>query len=224
MITGKNAGNACIIGIIKKDVFDLTGHTEYMFLPASSLDQEQLVATARLVYQALPQFYDLLQLDEKLLIRLLVFLLQAERSDLSDTAYALVCKTPEKTVIGAYASFSAAEISTRQTFGLLSTLEFLSDSVSPEKIAAIKQFSKGVSTAIPSESYYLSRFSVSEDYRGKGIAALLMSHFLEQGQAYSTYSLHVNRHNQRAIRFYAKNRFSLLPVENMDIQYPVMQR
>jgi ribosomal protein S18 acetylase RimI-like enzyme len=59
------------------------------------------------------------------------------------------------------------------------------------------------------KSFYISFISVSESYKGKGVAQLLLNSALTSAKksGINQISLHVSSSNIRAIRFYSKNQF-----------------
>ena len=65
--------------------------------------------------------------------------------------------------------------------------------------------------------YFLSKFYILKDYRGREIATSAWTHLLKTCKTSSKISLQVNRKNIRAINFYFKMGFKILEAKDFSI-------
>jgi ribosomal protein S18 acetylase RimI-like enzyme len=196
---------------------------QYLILPIANLGEREQLAVASLIYRELPKYYNLIPLEKDDLIELIAYVLLSERANLADYTHALISNST-KSIVGVYSAFPATELPTRDSFELMAMMDFKEGLFNASSLKAIKQNKSTVSTNVLENSYYLSRLALAEDHRGKGLADVLLQHFFVEGKEYNLYSLHVAQDNSRAIRFYEKNGFTMLPDENPEIKFSVMTR
>lgn len=166
-----------------------------------------------LVKSSLEEFYDVFNLKEDDLINALVAQMKDGQGELANTRLIII----NNDIAGLSQGYSSKELKSRQ---LMSTKDLLSHTTSAgECLIKLRSFSSTIEPATTDESFYLSRFAVSEKYRGQGLGKILLLDFEEQAKRrnLSSISLHVNRNNQSAIALY--NKFGLKKITTRDDQY-----
>jgi ribosomal protein S18 acetylase RimI-like enzyme len=163
---------------------------------------------ARLIYQSHPEFYSLFSADLARLIEAIRCQLFEPDSELGITNYLAAGGR----VVGVYSWYGAAEAEERK----LISLRMLLDAFEPS-LAALGELRK-LRQEIPTvdgDAAYLSRIAVAEGCRGAGFGQRLIQDFEEESLArnHRLASLHVRRHNDRAIRFYRAAGYRLVSSE-----------
>jgi len=177
------------------------------FALAGQLDPARRLAAAQLVYESFAEFYDLLPVAPPDLLRLIDAQFALPNGEITDT----VCGIDSGGhVIGVYAAVSASHLAAAQLVGVSGFLQQVPEETRKSFRAALKVFS-GQVPPLPIDSYYLARFAVAGALRGTGVAGQLLEHFRMAGGNTSRLSTHVRRDNSRAIRFYEKFSFKIIP-------------
>jgi ribosomal protein S18 acetylase RimI-like enzyme len=163
---------------------------------------------ARLVYQSHAEFYSLFSADLPPLIEAIRCQLHEPDSELGITNYL----TAGGRVVGVYSWYGAAEAEERKLVSLRMLLDVFEPS--PTALAELRRLRQEI-PAVDSHAAYLSRIAVAEGCRGAGFGQRLIQDFEEEalGQKHRLASLHVRRHNDRAVHFYRAAGYRLVSSE-----------
>jgi ribosomal protein S18 acetylase RimI-like enzyme len=139
-------------------------------------------------------------------------------SDISDPWIVM----EDKLAIGLMAVHPLSEVQSRQLVSLRHYLDGIFDKVGFHE--AIKKFSKNKTDINTPEALYLTRIYVSPNHRSRGIGQILMKKFLchQFSHDHKAYALHVRNNNFKAIEFYKKYGFKMLPNQKI-INYQAME-
>lgn len=175
-------------------------------LPASALDAVFRGSAASLIVEAFAAFYDTVAVDPATLRAVLAEELVEISTELEHTK---VLMSATDGPIGIMAAYPAEEMSGRQRAGMFHLLSALDRDDVDRLISASAAHAKSVSL-IPADSYYLARLAVNDRHRGTGAASILLG-CLRDAAAGRKLSLHVHAKNARAIAFYRREGFEILP-------------
>jgi len=153
--------------------------------------------TARLVYQAHPEYYDLFCDDRTRLLEAIRSQLLEADSELGNTRI-LFAGTQ---VVGVHSWYHASDTDVRKMVSLRILMDVLDPSLAA--LERLRQF-KCELPPIDPDTCYLSRITVAENVRGSGFGQLLIRDFEQEAvrAGCRLVSLHVRGENHRAIRFY----------------------
>lgn len=172
------------------------------------MDEGYRVPAAYLVLESLPLYYQVPGMNNEDMAACVAESLGQEGGELGRGLVAL-----HKNLVAGVLTYISGEKLTRAR--LVST-HFLLRHLSESSSALFREHLKTYHAdfgEIPKYSLYISRFTVGESYRGSGIADRIMKTFLSlvesSSQNQNTASLHVDKHNERAIAFYRKHDFRI---------------
>ncbi len=158
--------------------------------------------TSKLIYKALPTFYDLLPVSEDERANLIESQLSSESTELSNTK-AFIKKDK---ILGVFTAFPSKQLKALQMGSAINFLKNLPPDSKNDYLKDLKKYSTKVGEA-PENSYYLSRISVAEKEMGADLASSLLEQFFLDGKGFDLFGLHVHKENHRAIRFFQKSGF-----------------
>ncbi len=187
---------------------------DLMLLPPSALTPDQLGQAARLVCQAMPQFYATVAADRAREIVAAEML--GPDNELSDC----LCSVADNAVTGVLCAYPAATQAQRQRAGL----HHFAGSLDRDEVAVFFAHLKALREQIGPigpVSHYLARLAVSESCRGSPLATEILGALLDMA-GIGGVSLHVHADNARAIAFYRKSGF--VSVGDAKLDYLVMER
>ena len=173
-----------------------------VILQASTLSAAHRTVCADLAIEALPEFYNYVAVTRSALVQAVADEISAEGCELSET----VAMLKNGAVAGICCSYPAEELSSRQGISLLRLLELLPAKDQDIFLQDVREHAASI-PRIPSATHYLARIAVDRPFRGTGIAAHLLDHFLSQGEPERGWSLHVSSENERAKAFYYRHGF-----------------
>lgn len=121
--------------------------------------------------------------------------------------------------VGVVAAFPASELIQRRLYTSVSLMKkFGAESIIRDKFKAHKSTLPPVS----SSSFYLSKILILPEFRSTGAGKVALAQLKEMAtkRGFSVISLHVNRLNLDAIRFYERNGFNIV---NQEEDYLAME-
>jgi ribosomal protein S18 acetylase RimI-like enzyme len=163
---------------------------------APELEPADLVTVADLLYDATPDFYDLLPGDRSARSAIVRQLIGRAGTDMADTTAA----RDHASVVGAYAGCKSEELKERQ----LASLAFIARSLTRSGWNSMKDAARSYSADLPDvplNTWYLARIAVAPIARRRGIGARLLESAHRDAFGAPT-ALHVSRQNTKAIAFY----------------------
>lgn len=189
--------------------------SDFLIMPSNlhfddirKLDEKNCLAASNLLMDSLPVYYRIDGVDDSEMV----------------AAVALLIGKPGSEIEKGFAAIRGAEVSGIATFlkseslaharliGAQALFKLLSNQSAKHFRNSLKNYNAGFG-AVPEDSIYLSRFAVDKNYKGKGLAGLLMDRFLSsidnEGGKQNKAALHVDRENRRAIAFYSKHGFKI---------------
>ncbi|MBF0361083.1 MAG: GNAT family N-acetyltransferase [Oligoflexia bacterium] len=198
----------------------MTSINNNLIFSAKTINQEQLLQTAKLIYSALPDFYNLFfasfSIEE--VYEVITNQINSKDAELEETH--IYKDANDDIVVGAYSFYQTSESTSRQFMGMKKFYR----KINLEKIDEVEQnlakFSKNI-PKITDDGSYLARFAVDHNFQGKGIANALMEDFIKQSNAHAKCYLHVKKDNLRAINFYKKTGWG---VSHDSLDYIIMCR
>lgn len=160
-----------------------------------------------LALDAFREVYSETRLTDEALVAILSQEMAEVPGELGD-AFAGVGTAPERSplLVAMYAGYPAREKTARRQASLF----HLTSRMPPEAVPPFFAYLRGHAKAlppVPPDSYYLARFAVVPELRGKGTAELMLRDFMRRS-GFATFSLHVRADNSRAISFYRKCGFA----------------
>jgi ribosomal protein S18 acetylase RimI-like enzyme len=176
---------------------------------------DQLGAIGKLNLLAYPGFYGRLQIPELNTIELCAELFFVKKGELANARFAL----EERSVIGFFAGIPSADLPAALSATALHILKRVS-AESRTHVLSVMEETKRRLPPVPPGTHYLARLAVVPERWGGGLARMLMDAFFEEGIS-GAYSVHVERNNHRAIRFYTKLGFDMV---SQTTHYLVMHR
>ncbi|MBF0383793.1 MAG: GNAT family N-acetyltransferase [Magnetococcales bacterium] len=173
---------------------------KFNFVENNQLKEDQLLHVARLVYSAVPKFYELFGLSITELCPHIAKQIGKKNGEL-EHGYTLL---QNNKVMGTYIAYPAREIKTRQFFGLYAMQKSLGIKLPAFNIALDDP---------PVDSFYLARFAVVDEAKGKGVGKTVLNHYIGAAEL-PLLSLHVHSSNRSAIKFYHHHGFSTQKSDN----------
>lgn len=158
----------------------------------------------RLIYDSLKEYYSLFGSKKNVLYKI--------RKDFSvkegELNKSLQLKINKK-LIAVIFYYNYDEIKIRSISSFLSLKN-------KKSLNKIKNYSKKIQILKISNSIYISRFSVNQKYLGKGFGSLILKKLIRIAikKKKKSITLHVNKNNYKAIKFYKKNKFKFLKKDN----------
>jgi ribosomal protein S18 acetylase RimI-like enzyme len=164
------------------------------------------LGTAKLVYMAMPYFYDLLPLSKDALLDAIVEDFNLSVSETSTGCVVVI----EDNVVAIQCSYPSNEMKQRQAASMMGFMRKVTKANLASYQRDLANYTKQVSP-VPNgiQGYYLSRFTVHSNFRGKGLADKVLELFM--GFSSDLYLLHVSRDNHSAIKFYQRHEFKIYP-------------
>jgi len=167
----------------------------------SNLDLTEVVS---LIRETIPDYYGLLFDEFDGDFEIIRNLLSDGNSDLS---YPTAAFDSTDKVIGLIKTQLLPDLENKSLYTLITLL----NQIDKEKRSNLLKILSNRPKPLPimEKSFYISFISVSESYKGKGVAQLLLNSALTSAKksGINQISLHVSSSNIRAIRFYSKNQF-----------------
>lgn len=173
-------------------------------IDSNNLTHLDLTEVVLLIRETIPDYYGLLFDEFDGNFEIVRHLLSDTKSDLSYPTAAL--DLTDK-VIGLIKTQILPDLENKSLYTLIKLLNQIDQAKRPCVLKILSNRPKPL--PIMEKSTYISFISVSESYRGKGVAQLLLDSALNSAKesGINRISLHVSTSNTRAIRFYSKNQF-----------------
>jgi ribosomal protein S18 acetylase RimI-like enzyme len=171
------------------------------FARAAELGSADLVMVADLLYDATPDFYDLLPVDRSARSTIVRQLIGRAGTDMEQA----IAAREGPSIVGAYTGCRSEELKERQ----LTSLMFIARSLTRSGWDSMKDAARLYSADlpdIPPSTWYLARITTAPSARRRGIGARLLESARRDGSGAPT-SLHVRRGNTEAIAFYRRAGF-----------------
>ena len=178
------------------------------------MQKDNLIETSKLIFNCLSEYYSIFGSKKKMLS-----LITKELQNKSGETYKSIKKCIKKKIVGILFYYDYDEFSART---LSSNLNLNSNLNNLKKIF---QFSKKIQKVKKKCSFYISRFSIDENFKNKGIGSNLIKKLCKivKNKKKKFILLHVNNKNIQAVKFYKKNNFDFLK-KNNKYEYNIMYK
>lgn len=177
---------------------------KYKTLEEISASDEQIEDVKRLVFESL-DMYEKLPVD----IERCLELIWADIRTPGTECYNPLIAFSEQNAIGIICSFPADELKARQMASMLSIMRHLDRQSRKEFREQMLLEEYSVAPMSSDEGVYISRVAIKRELQGAGYGSDFLQHFLSI-HPNQTVSLHVDRNNLQAIRYYQKHKFEFL--------------
>jgi len=172
---------------------------ELKITPPEGLDDRQLRSCARLTFEAGHGYYDLIEADRGFVLEQIEKQVGQSGTELEKTFVFLVGSE----VAGLHACVSTDVLPSVMMEGSLRLVRGLDREVCQGFLRRLRQ-DRPTLPDLPEESLYLARIAVANDYRGLGVAEVLMEDLFGRRERETSYCLHVLTENARALRFFQR--------------------
>jgi len=177
--------------------------SELTIVSLAELNKSQKLAAAFLIIESLPAYYLCEGVDTGEIASAVADQIGVQGSDIGSGFVTL----SNAVVVGVVTYLQSAALSFAQLVEAQGILRSLSRESRCLFRKHLEMYDRDFDT-VPSGSLYLSRFAVDKKFRGGGLAKQMIDIFFNidrgKNEVSRLCSLHVDRDNQRAIRFYTK--------------------
>jgi ribosomal protein S18 acetylase RimI-like enzyme len=171
------------------------------FTRAAELGPADLVTVADLLYEATPDFYDLLPVDRSARSAIVRQLIGYAGTDMEDA----IAAREGPSIVGAYAGCRSEELRERQLTSLMFIARLLTRSGWHSMKDAARSYSADLPD-VPPNTWYVARITTAPSARRRGVGTRLLESV--HGDAFGVpTALHVSRRNTEAIAFYQRAGF-----------------
>ena len=186
--------------------------SDFLIMPSNfhfddirKLDEKNCLAASNLVMDSLPVYY---RVDDSEMVAAVALLIGKPGSEI-EKGFAAIRGAE---VFGIATFLKSESLARARLIGAQALFKLLSNQSAKHFRNSLTNYNAGFG-AVPEDSIYLSRFAVDKNYKGKGLAGLLMDRFLSsidnEGGKQNKAALYVDRENRRAIAFYSRHGFKI---------------